>query len=154
MQHVRIDNSTHTLPAPSNWDEDQSGRCGTLHARAEVIDGVQFLRSAWEADTREIGWQLVGAKIVLGVTPIRGATGLAHPVVHMGILPPPEDFAPAVTIRQYATLDGEPAIRVEMFTKGGVTFADLTLGTNDLASASALAIEAIEVEAKAQGWIK
>lgn len=153
MQVVRIADSTHALAAPSNWDEDKSGRCQTLHARLEEVDGVMFMRSAWEADASEIGWMLAGSRIVLGVTPIKTETGISHPVVHMGILPPPEDSAPAFTIRQFTNLKGVTICRAELFCRAGSAYAEIEMHGATIVEAAAAALHKVDELAREGGLI-
>lgn len=154
MNPVIIPDATSVLPAPANWDSESNGRCGALHVRSEVIDGVQFLHSAWEPNTDEIGAMLVGAKVLLGVTPVRtGESSYSHPVVHLGTLETPAEAPPAITIRQFATLAGEPCIRVEMFCPKGKTFLDVAMANETLASATAFGVAECEARARLEGWI-
>lgn len=77
MRPARIENHTHALAPPSDWDAEANGFCGTLYARSENIQGVNFMRSAWDVETLEALKLAAGSRMILGVA------GSQHPVVHL-----------------------------------------------------------------------
>ena len=48
------------LGAPRDWKEDAHGRCVGLFIRREQLNGVDFMRSAWEAEENEGGTEREG----------------------------------------------------------------------------------------------
>ncbi len=80
-------------------------KCGTLFIRLELIDGLQFMRSAWYPTNAELAAINAGAPIILGIS-----TPNAHPVVHLeaGRLPsddPPHEDSELT----FAKIGGPPA---------------------------------------------
>lgn len=151
MQAVRIDRANpRPLGAPGDWTEE-NGHCGGLFIREELIAGVNYMRSAWEAEPEEALLLLGGAKVLLGVA------GRQHPVVSLGVGQLPPDFAPVATVRQFAALDGTPAIRVEMLfdADGGRRgFAECRLDVGRTwAESVQFGIEQVTELARREGWI-
>jgi hypothetical protein len=102
------------LGAPSDWKPDQNGHCSALFVRDEEVNGVHYMRSAWEVDAHEAALLYAGARLTLGIA------GNSHPVVQLGMTELPVDFEPVVHARRFAALDGKPMVRVEMlFAHGG-----------------------------------
>lgn len=155
MKPVVIEGSTHALGAPRQWDQEANGRCSVLHIRAEVIQGVGFLRSAWEVEVREAGALLAGARLVLGIAGMPTSDNqIAHPVVHLDMTDVPEDVPPTLTARQFAQTDGTPAVHVEMiFGPGKCGVCTVGLNQDTLPQAIALATEHILELAKIREWI-
>lgn len=137
------------LGAPPDWKEDESGHCGALFVRREQIDGVAYMRSAWEVDHGEAAMLYAGARLTLGVA------GNCHPVVQLGIADLPPDFEPVVHARRFNHTDGRACVRVEMlFPHGGGqrAFANVAVGDDGLAPAVAIGIDQIEKFALNQRW--
>lgn len=155
MNPVVIEGHTHALGAPAQWDQEQNGRCSVLHIRAEVIQGIGFLRSAWEVEGQEAGALLAGARLVLGIAGMPTSENqIAHPVVHLDMTDVPEDVAPSLTARQFAQPDGSQAVHVEMiFGPAKLGICTVALNGNPLPQAIALATENIMDQARAREWI-
>lgn len=115
MKPVRISGADpDPLGAPADWDEAKHGHCGGLFVRRETINGVPWMRSAWDCELPEALSLLAGANLQLGVQ------GNTHPVVNVGVGLLPADFMPTMVARRFVTLDGAAAVRVEMlFPHGG-----------------------------------
>jgi hypothetical protein len=83
--------------------------------------------------------------------------GGQHPVVSLGVGQLPPDFAPVATVRQFAALDGTPAIRVEMLfdADGGRRgFAECRLDVGRTwAESVQFGIEQVTELARREGWI-
>lgn len=148
MKPVVIEGYTHVLGAPPNWDQDSNGRCAALHVRAEVINQVPFLRSAWETEPTEAAMLLAGARLVLGVAvPV-------HPVVHLEVTEVPDDIAPTLVATQFVDLRGQPAVHVEMvFGREKRAFSDVVLNTATLPQAIQVGADSIMALAREQEWI-
>lgn len=155
MKPVVIEGFTHALGAPQQWDQEKNGRCSVLHIRAEVIQGIGFLRSAWEVEAPEAGMLLAGARLVLGIAGMPTSDNqIAHPVVHLDMTDVPDDTPPTLTMRQFAQADGSQAIHVEMIfgpAKRGV--CTVALNASTLPEAVALATENIMDLARIREWI-
>jgi hypothetical protein len=148
MLPVRIEGDATRLGAPHDWNDADHGRCGALWVRLDSVDGLPFMRSAWEPEADEAGLLLAGAKVHLGIC------GTSHPVVQVGIGPLPEDFLPPLTVEQAVTPEGVKSVKVAMFVPGGQRItAAATLGTDGLGPAVALAIGEIETLARAEGLL-
>ena len=156
MKPAVIEGSTHALGVPQKWDQEKNGRCAVLHVKAEVIQGIGFLRSAWEPEEADPGLLLAGARMVLGIA---GAPNehnqIAHPVVHLDMTDVPEDVPPTLTARQFAQPDGSQALHVEMIfgpAKRGVC----TVAMNGSPFHEALAIGAQNITdmARIREWTK
>jgi hypothetical protein len=150
MKPVRIVGALpDPLNAPADWTED-NGRCGRLFIRVDIEQGVPFMKSAWEAEPEDALLLLGGAKVILGIS------GNRHPVVNLGVAQLPEDFAPVVTARQFAALDGTAAIRVDMLfdAHGGRRgFCEVRLDGRTYAEAVEHGIDQIVVLARREGWV-
>jgi len=150
---AKIEGDSRPIGAPSNWNEAESGRCGALFVRHDVVGGLQFMTSAWEPDTNEIGWLLAGAKIQLGVS------ARQHPVVNLGVGDPPEDGLPVFTVRQSIDAEGKRSVRATIFipptdSKGGaVAWADATVEGGSIGEAVGQAVDYAENLAREQGLI-
>jgi len=149
MRTIRIAGADpKPLGAPPDWNEAESGHCGALFVRRELIDGVHYMRSAWEVDHGEAALLYAGAKLTLGVA------GQQHPVVQLGVADLPDDFEPVVHARRFTHTDGRPCVRVEMLFphEGGQrAFANVHVdGT--LADAISTGVTQIETFARKQGW--
>lgn len=107
MRPAHIPGHTNILTAPTNWNKDEAGPCGSLYVRAEKIDGVNFMRSAWDVEVMEALRMACGSRMVLGIS------GSVHPVVHMEIGALPRDFEPVVMCRQVIDQHGKQAVRVD-----------------------------------------
>src|SRR3546814_3324345 len=83
------------IGAPPNWSEEENGHCTALFVRKEKIDGIDFMRSAWDTDSGESIKTLAGAAVILGVS------ANEHPVVHMGVADLPEVFEPVIQARTF-----------------------------------------------------
>lgn len=115
MRPVRIAGAD-PLPigAPADWNAEQHGHCSALFVRREIINGVPYMRSAHEPEVAEALSIVAGAAIEVGIQ------GVVHPVVQLGVGPLPDHFPPTVVARQFCTLQGQLAARVEMmFPHGG-----------------------------------
>lgn len=150
MRPIRIAGADpKPLGAPPDWVEE-NGHCGALFIRREVIDGVHYMRSGWEADAGEAGLLLAGAQFQLGVA------GTCHPVVHLGVAALPVDFEPVLTARRFTHPDGRRCVRVEMiYPHGGGqrAFSEVHVdGT--LSDAISTAVIAIEALARERGWLE
>lgn len=138
------------IGAPADWKEDEHGHCTALFVRREKLDGIDFMRSAWEGDDGDVIRQLAGAGVILGVAANQ------HPVVHMAVGDLPEQFEPVMIARRFTTPKGEAAVHVEMIfpVEGGQrTYAKEIIAT-DLASAIARGVSRIEAHARNKGWIE
>lgn len=156
MKPAVIENSTHSLGAPQSWDQEANGRCGVLHVKAEVIDGIGFLRSAWEPEEPDPGLLLAGARMVLGIAGRPNEHGqIAHPVVHLALTDVPEDVPPTLTARQFAEPDGSQALHVEMiFGPGKRGVATVAMNNCLFHEALAIGAENITDMARIRGWAK
>lgn len=143
--------SPKPLAAPDGWDEERDGKCTALFVRPQVMGGVHFLRSAWEADPSEALQLLGGGKLILGIG------GHCHPVVNLCVDQVPDTFAPVMTARQFVTMGGKPAIHVEMMfsTPDGPRIGKVDVHLQDVSYAVAVitGIEELEAFARSQGWI-
>jgi hypothetical protein len=83
MQAGRIDNATRVLFAPSDWDKEKHGTCGSLAVRDEKTTAGMVMTSAWFPTEREIDRIRAGAPIYLSII------GEVHPPVSMSVGPPP-----------------------------------------------------------------
>lgn len=155
MKPVVIEGFTHALGAPQTWDQEANGRCSVLHIRAEMIQGIGFLRSAWEVESREAGALLAGARLVMGISGMPTSDNqIAHPVVHLDMTDVPEDVPPSLTARQFSQLDGSQAVHVEMiFGPGQCGVCTVSLNNDTLPQAIALATENIMDMARVREWI-
>lgn len=149
MRTVRITGADpKPLGAPADWVEDQHGHCGALFIRRDIIDGVAFMRSAWEVDLSEAAMLYAGAQLMLGVA------GQEHPVVNLGVGNLPDDFEPVMHARRFNSPAGLPCVRVEMifpFGGGRRAYSEVHVdGT--LADAVSTAIIQIENLARKEGW--
>lgn len=155
MKPAVIEGSTHALGAPQKWDQDANGRCAVLHVKAEVIQGIGFLRSAWEQDEGDAGLLLAGARMVLGIAGSPDQNNqIAHPVVHLALTDVPEDIAPSLTARQFAQADGSPALHVEMiFGPGKRGVATVAMNASPFHEAVAIGAENITQMARIREWI-
>lgn len=148
MNPVKIEGDAIRLGAPRDWSDADHGRCSALWVRIDSVDGLPFMRSAWEPDADDAGLLLAGAKVQLGIC------GTTHPVVQLGLGPLPEDFIPPLTVEQAITPEGLKTVKVVMFVRGGQKItAAATLGTDGLGPAVALAIGEIETLAAAEGLL-
>ena len=150
MRPTRIANHTHAFSPPKDWDAETAGHCGTLFARAEVVDGVAYMRSAWETEHHEAGLFLAGAKMVLGIA------GQGHPVVHIALAQLPEDFEPVLTARHIIGPSGQRAVRVEMtfaHDGGRRAFSEILLAGCSFPAAVAKGAELILELADKEGWL-
>lgn len=107
MQPAIINGATEAPGQPKGWDSERSGAVSALFIRREVDGGVPWMRSAWDAEQKEIGLLLAGAKVVLGVA------GVQHPVVNMRVAELPDDFEPVITARRYKCPNRGAVARVE-----------------------------------------
>lgn len=137
------------IAAPPDWNEETHGHCTALFVRRETINGIEFMRSAWEGEGGEALLILAGAAVVLGVAADR------HPVVNMGVAELPDYFDPVMQSQCFVTPGGARAVRVEMLfchDGGRKAFASVLIdGT--LADAVSTGITRIEAYARKEGWI-
>lgn len=146
-----IDRFTHRFGAPANWNEAESGHCAALYVRAEVLDGVPFMRSAWESAPAEAIQMVAGGKLVIGISGDPAAT--AHPVVNM-MIEPAADFEPTFTAAEQRKPDGQRVMRVEMLLAAGHrVFAEGRLDGFTRGQAIAAAVDDIERLAREKSWI-
>ena len=139
----------HPIGAPKDWNEAEHGKCGGLFVRADPIDGLMFLRSAWQPSKTELAALNGGASVLLGVS------GQSHPVVNMGVGPTPDDAAPFITGTQSSKLDGTRFLRVEVHYGAGVAgFCEVSM-PEGCSIAQCLSAGAIEIDnlAKERGWV-
>lgn len=151
MRAVRIAGADPLpLGAPRDWNEAQHGHCGGLFIRRELIDGIPYMRSAWEVEATEAALLFAGARMTLGIQ------GTEHPVVQMGLTPLPDDFEPTVMARRFTHVSGTPCVRVEMLfahAGGRRGFCEVKVdGT--LADAVSEGVTRIEALARREGWIE
>lgn len=149
MRPVRISGADpKPLGAPNDWNEERHGHCAALFIRREMIDGVPYMRSAWEGELPEALSLLAGAPVHLGVQ------GTDHPVVQLGLGPLPEDFTPTLVARRFTTIANQPAVRVEMlFPHGGGRRGWVeVLIESTLPRAIAKAVTLLEQLAVKEGW--
>lgn len=138
------------LGAPRDWKEDEHGHCGALFIRREKVEGVDYMRSAWEIEPGEAACFAAGARLILGVQ------GHQHPVVHLAIGDLPPDFDPFIMARKFITPCGKTMARVEMtFPHGGGrrAYSQVPVG-GSFAQAVAAGVSNCEDFARAQGWIE
>lgn len=151
MKPVRIAGALEKpLNAPPDWDREENGLCGALFIRPETIEGVPFMRSAWEADPEEALLLLGGAKVILGIS------GNRHPVGNLAIDQLPEDFQPVMTARPFAALDGTQAIRVEMLfdAQGGRRgFCEVRTEGRTYGEAVEYGVAQVIDLARKEGWV-
>lgn len=149
MRARRISGADPTpIGAPPDWKEEENGHCTALFVRHDVVAGIQFKRSAWDAESGESIMLLAGAAVVLGVNAKR------HPVVNMGVSELPEDFEPVVQARRFTTPSGAAAVRVEMlfpFEGGKRAFAN-EIVSGSFAEAVGRGVTRVEEFARSQGW--
>ena len=151
MRPTRIAGSEpKPLGAPADWSEETHGKCAALFIRREEVDGLPYMRSAWEVDPNEAGLLLAGAVVTLGIS------GTCHPVVQMGTAQLPEDFEPVVTARRFTNTGGHPMVRVEMLYPhdGGKRGTINVHVDGTLADAISTGVTKIEELAREQGWIE
>lgn len=150
MQPTRISGSdARPLGAPQDWNEAEHGHCGGLFVRRELIDGLPYMRSAWEVTPQEAGLLLAGARLTLGVS------GHQHPVVQMGVAELPPDFEPVVYARRFTDPKGTAMVRVEMtFPPDGRRGYSSVPVLGRLCDAVAAGVEHIENMARKEGWIE
>lgn len=150
MEPVRIPGALpKPLGAPDDWTEE-NGKCRGLFIRPQMINGVHFMQSAWEASPEEAGLLLAGGKMVLGIS------GVQHPVVQLGVAELPEEFPPVVTARPVVDIVGNSGVQVDMlFAYGGGRrgVSRMALEGRGFATAVAEGIEQIEALARREGWI-
>lgn len=79
-----ISGATRHLGKPDNWDDAQNGQCVGLPIKDNVIDNCRYMISAWEPSPEELAAIIGGAPILLYVS------GVAHPVVALGVGEPAE----------------------------------------------------------------
>ncbi len=151
MRPVRISGADPVpLGAPADWSEETHGHCAALFIRRERIEGIAYMRSAWEVEDSEAALLYAGARLTVGIS------GNMHPVVQMGFTELPPDFEPTVMARRFTASNGQPGVRVEMlFPHGGGRrgFIEVRIdGT--LADAVAHGVTLIEALARKQGWME
>jgi hypothetical protein len=138
------------LGAPPDWSEETHGHCGALFIRREKINGVPYMRSAWDVEAIEAAQLLAGANVTLGIQ------GCAHPVVHLDIGDLPADFEPVMTARRFSDLTGRSMVRVEMLfphAGGRRSYSEVPVD-GALAEAVAIGIVRIEELARSRGWVE
>ena len=111
-QPAVIEDHSRRLSAPSDWKEEENGHCSALFIRDVEIDGLRYMRSAWEFTPLEAHQLLAGSKMVLGIS------GVTHPVCHLIVDDPPVRFDPVVVARRFTTAHGRPAVRAEQLVPG------------------------------------
>lgn len=138
MNPVRIEDATHALGKPANWDDETAGRCSTLWVRAAVEDGVPFMFSAWEAAPDEALCLLAGAKMRLGIS------GQSHPVVNVAVGPLPDDLVSPLIVER--VLSGQvPAVLVSMLSpEKRRIYCQAIVGEDGLGMAIKTAVDEIE----------
>lgn len=156
MLPARIENPTATLNRPQNWNEQAFGHCAGLPIRMEEIQGVNFMRSAWEAEPDEALYLAAGGKIILGVSAPR------HPVVLMVVEPPPEQLTRTTLVREEINQHGRLTVVVETLFPPLPGLGDQTtnrarcqveVGDGGSSRAVWVAMEELEKLAVAQGWV-
>lgn len=149
MRTTRIEDALpRPLGAPLNWSEQTDAHCGDLFIRPETIDGIMYMRSAWEMDAHEPLMMLAGAKLILGIA------GNVHPVVNMGVDTLPQDFDPVVMARHFTTPTGEAAVRVEMlFAPSHRATVSVMINGDTFPAAVAIGITSCEKLARSEGWL-
>lgn len=84
MNPCRLTNATRSLGAPTNWNPETDGECGSLDiADTPFGDGGNAMISLWEPTPDELAALNAGAKVNLQVI------GLAHPPVALWVDEPP-----------------------------------------------------------------
>lgn len=156
MIPARISDPTTTLVAPQNWNEQAFGYCAGLPIRREEIQGVNFMRSAWEAEPDEALQLAAGGKIILGVSAPR------HPVVHMVVEPPPEQLTRTTLVREEITARGQLTVVVETLFPPLPGLGDqasnrarcqVEVGAGGSPRAVMLAMAELEKLAVSNGWV-
>lgn len=159
MIPARISDPTLTLTAPDNWDPKVNGHCAGLPIRVEAIDGLRFMRSAWEIEPDEALHLAGGGKIILGIS------GAKHPVVHMVVEPVREQLTRTTLVREEIDNHGRLTVVVETLFPPKMAADDEPPGTAQRARcvctvedggapiATAKAMVEIEKLAVEQGWI-
>jgi hypothetical protein len=152
---TRIDGALpRPIGAPPNWDPDTHGHCGGLFVRIEEIEGLRYMRSAWEAEPLEALQLLAGAKWLLGISAPQ------HPVVQMGIGPVPESFGDVHTVRETIGQGGQAVVRVESLfccaddQPAQRVFCERPVMGGDVSAATAEAMDENRALARARGWAK
>lgn len=141
------------LDAPADWNPDQNGHCGALFVRCDQVNGIRFLRSAWEALPSEALALLAGGKVELGLA------ARDHPVVNLGVAMPASGVNAAMSVRFLNEPDGTEYIRVDAIYPSAtpdIIFCEARpkpLGMTNAAGIAA-AIEQIEELARSRGLIE
>lgn len=79
MQVGHIQGATRVLNAPSAWDRERDGACGSLPVRDTLTTAGNVMTSAWFPTPQEVDAIAKGAPIYLTVF------GILHPVVALGV---------------------------------------------------------------------
>jgi hypothetical protein len=136
------------IGAPKDWDPTVHGQCEALFVRAEVVNGLPRLLSAWEVEQHEAALLLAGAKVHLGIV------SASHPPVNLSVSDLPESFEPVVTARRFHCPVRGQVARVEalfaLAPAGLRIFAERPIVAG-FAVAFASALEAVEKLAKERG---
>ncbi len=152
MRPTRIEGADPLpLGAPKDWDPDKHGRIGGLFVRREIIGGIHYMRSAWELEEEEALLLLAGGQQIIGVQ------GHEHPVLHLGIQPPPEDAQPVYVSRRTVGTSGLLGGRVDaVYPHGGGRrcYAEIILSDDEpFARACGRAMDMCDELARQQGWM-
>lgn len=154
MLPTRIDGAMDKpIGAPDDWNPDQNGHCAALFVRCDQVDGIRYLRSAWETTPSEALSLLAGGKVELGL-----ATR-AHPVTSLGVSMPADGCNPAMSVRFLSEPNGTPYIRVEALypsTPPVILYCEVRPKANGMSNAQGVAhaIEQIEELARSKGLIE
>jgi hypothetical protein len=76
--------STRRFGAPSDWSTEQDGECSTLEIADVEGAGGSFMESLWRPNDEELAALNAGGAIILGIR------GDVHPVIYLGVTPPPK----------------------------------------------------------------
>lgn len=106
MKRARIAGHNLTIGPPKGWNPDVQGYCETIHVRVEVIDGIQFMRTAWEPEPHDLARLNAGGMFEIGVS------GSIHPMMNLRVGDPPTEqdvpgvFSPSFTLIDHLDPDG------------------------------------------------
>ena len=136
--------------APADWKPDDQGVCHALWVRTEVIDGITYKRSAWDATDIEAMMMLCGGAVTIGLS-VKD-----HPVVQMGVDDLPETFDPVMIARTFHLPSGQRCVRVETLypNDGGQRVHASVKIDGTLADAISIGVTRIEAMARSRGWIE
>lgn len=109
MIPARHPSTTRSLGAPSDWDEDRSGRCSALPVADVEVEGEPYMESLWEPTPEELGALDMGEKVILRIR------GRAHPVVSVAVTAPQPETEGMNPVARHNAL--APALLLRLLTE-------------------------------------